>query len=161
MPQTDAENKAYALIALLGKEGEFAPKLEEMVKAREKSEEALATLRKEKEALDTATEQSTVQLAKERAELEKAKVTHDESAEEARKRINLNRSQQADLDKLKEELDKRHQSISLREAQVASDQKRVEGQTAQLRDAIDHVNRLKPALAEVASITQSMKEALG
>lgn len=161
MSLSDSEAKAYALIQLLGKEGELAPKLDEMVKAREQAEAALAKVREEKEALDLATKASSEQLAKERAELDKAKASHDESAEEARKRINLNRSQQAELDELKEKLDKQEQNLSLREAQVADAEKRVERQTGALRAAIEHVNRLKPAVNEVQGIAQSMKEALG
>jgi hypothetical protein len=161
MPMTDQESKAYALVALLGKEGEFAPKLDEMVKAREAAEAASKQAQADKDALDKATASSIEQIKMETIKFDAARVAHDETAEEARKRIDLNRGQLADLENVRMEVEKRNQSIALREAQVAQDLKRVESQSAQLRAAIDHVSRLKPALTEVVSISQSMKEALG
>lgn len=160
MTMTEQEAKALAVLKLFGKDDDI-PKLEELIKARQDNEAVLAQITEQREKLEADTQSSIAQIKKEKDDFDKAKVAHDESAEEARKRINLNRSQQSELDALKAEVDKKHESLALREAQVAQDLKRVQQQSAQLSAAIEYVSKLKPALAEVASITQSMKEALG
>ena len=161
MSLTPQEEMAYSMAAFFGKEDAYKERLDKLVAAREEADASAAKVREEREALETATASSTKQLAKEKEGWIAAKAAHDEAAEEARKRIDIARSQQAELDNVKADVEKRHHDVANRESVVDESQKHVDRQVAQLRGAINHVNRLKPALAEVSNIVKSMQDALG
>jgi myosin heavy subunit len=158
---TDSEKLAYGLITTAGREDEFKKRIDELVQRRQDAEAIEKKNQEDSAALVKLREDTNLEVAQKTAALNKAQKDHDASADEAHKRIILAQQQSQEMEKLKFELDKREKDLTIREKVVADTTQMHERSIAQLRTAIDGVQKLKAALDEVRRQSAAVSEALG
>lgn len=158
---TESEKLAYGLITTAGREDEFKKRIDELVERRQAAEAIEKKNQEDAAALEKLREDTNLEVAKKTAALNAAQQEHDQSADEAHRRITLAQSQQQELEKLKVELDARHKDLDARESALGATLQRQGIQHKQLSTAIDGVKNLKAALDEVRRQASVISEALG